>query len=82
MLRFILTPQLLLIFSDGPENLQTTPVSSESVEVHNKTRLTCLAEAVPPPSYQWLQEVPGTGEVRRRGNTPTLEIMDLPAVCC
>ena len=77
MLRFILTPQLLLIFSDGPENLQTTPVSSESVEVHNKTRLTCLAEAVPPPSYQWLQEVPGTGEVRRRGNTPTLEIMDV-----
>ena len=45
--------------------------------VHNKTTLTCSAEAVPPPSFQWLQEVPGTGEVRRRASSPTLEILDV-----
>ena len=45
--------------------------------LHNTTSLYCSAEAVPPPSYQWLQEVPGTGEVRRRANTPTLQIMDV-----
>lgn len=66
-----------LIFPDGPERLQTTPVSEDRAVLHNTTSLYCSAEAVPPPSYQWLQEVPGTGEVRRRANTPTLEIMDV-----
>ena len=45
--------------------------------LHNTTSLYCSAEAVPPPSYQWLQEVAGTGEVRRRANTPTLQILDV-----
>ena len=66
-----------MIFPDGPERLQTTPVSEVRAELHNTTSLYCSAEAVPPPSYQWLQEVPGSGEVRRRANTPTLQIMDV-----
>ena len=45
--------------------------------LHNTTSLYCSAEAMPPPSYLWLQEVAGTGEVRRRANTQTLQIMDV-----
>ena len=68
---------LYFLFPDGPERLQTTPVSEVRAGLHNTTSLYCSAEAVPPPSYQWLQEVPGTGEVRRRASTPTLQIMDV-----
>lgn len=31
---------------------------------------------MPSPGYEWLQELPGGGEVRRRSNTATLEIED------
>ena len=70
-------PRFYCIFPVGPERLQTTPVSEVRAELHNTTSLYCSAEAVPPPSYQWLQEVPGSGEVRRRAATPTLQIMDV-----
>lgn len=40
-----------------------------------RTSLSCSAEAVPSPGYEWLQELPG-GEVRRRSNTAILEIED------
>ena len=83
------------VFSDGPENLITSPVSSATVGLHNRskvlviitrmmfnvrddfrTSLSCSADAVPSPGYEWLQELPGGGEVRRRSNTATLEIED------
>ena len=52
-------------------------MTEEGAVLHNTTRLSCSASAVPAPSYQWLQEVPGTGEVRRRASSQTLEIMDV-----
>ena len=65
------------LFSDGPENLLTSPLTEESVTVHNKTILNCSANAVPAPAYEWLQEIPGSQEVRRRSNTGILEIDDV-----
>ena len=69
--------QHALLFSDGPENLLTSPLTEESVTVHNKTILNCSANAVPAPAYEWLQEIPGSQEVRRRSNTGILEIDDV-----
>ena len=55
----------------------TSPVSSATVMVHNKTKLTCSADAVPSPAYEWLQEIPGTGEIRRRSNSADLVLEDV-----
>jgi len=41
------------------------------------TKLTCSADAVPSPGYEWLQEIPGTGEVRRRSNSAELILQDV-----
>ena len=41
-----------------------------------RTSLSCSADAVPSPGYEWLQELPGSGEIRRRSNTAILEIED------
>ena len=55
----------------------TSPSSGATVTVHNKTILKCSAEAVPEPSYTWLQEIPGTGEVRKRSYSSELVIDDV-----
>ena len=49
------------MFVDGPEKLITSPVSEQRVKVHNSTVLTCSADARPGAGYEWLQEIPGTG---------------------
>ena len=49
------------MFVDGPESLITSPVSEQRVKVHNSTVLTCSADARPGAGYEWLQEIPGTG---------------------
>ena len=40
----------------------TSPLAEQSAELHTSTSLTCSAQAVPSPEYEWLQETE-TGEV-------------------
>ena len=51
-----------LAYSDGPMSVVTSPVAEQSAELHTSTSLTCSAQAVPSPEYEWLQETE-TGEV-------------------
>ena len=74
---FMFETFMVSLLSDGPENLLTSPLTEEKVIVHNKTILNCTANAVPAPAYEWLQEIPGSQEVRRRSNTGVLEIDDV-----
>ena len=51
-----------LTSSDGPMSLVTSPLAEQSAVLHTSTSLSCSAEAVPSPEYEWLQETEA-GEV-------------------
>ncbi|XP_071749780.1 synaptogenesis protein syg-1 isoform X2 [Lepeophtheirus salmonis] len=59
-----------------PKILQMNPSEGITVGVHNRSVLSCTAEGNPEPKYQWLQKLPATNQVIKRGYEESLIIDD------
>ena len=67
--------ELILILSDPPQETTIHSNMTMHAMINEKLTLSCITEANPPPTYNWIQQI--NAQAVKRGNSEKLELPNL-----